>query len=626
VQGSGQDQCKWLHEKLTQAGYTVWYDMEEDDLTERGMEEGVSRCRVALVFLSDGYMTRPFCIKELRWAKLYDCVLVGVVEKDSRHGPADFGLEARRAPADLKHVLNDVKFVEYRRRGFEAEAMLAEIVRRCGPPAVGNHEPERFLGRDPDESTAGLSAIVSANTTARRAAKRRGALVLRFCFSSAKDGGDSIARSIQAEWRDIKGGQGGKARLVAHPGTSEADRCWLIGEELDTGAGGWGHFQDEMLKLRGEVDVLHFCGHGSDSVASPDCRTISFPGIKPDLFARAICSHGPQCIVLNACETGREAQRIAEIACEEELPLLVVYWDSRVNTELCQRLSWRFYTHLSLVQQQAVEDGTGAGSPAVFKQAYMALRDEGFAQNFAHSVGGGDCCMSLQHFVPDGLGLTKNQLKALQVGPRPGGDGGGDGAGFEIVRLPVFGLSEGTTSAAEPAAASQQDSWASFSSRGAPGAGGGQVQQVAPAPAAGLPEPEPKLEAAPLGADVLHDAADSGQVDELRRLLTVCSLDVDSRADWNGSRDTALMAAAASPSAGEAVAFLLESGAAVDAQNDEGWAAIHFAAKNGRKDVLEKLLARGASATLKCGDGEGACVLAEKGKHEECLALLREHT
>jgi hypothetical protein len=106
-------------------------------------------------------MTRPFCIKELRWAKLYDCVLVGVVEKDSRHGPADFGLEARRAPADLKHVLGDVEFVEYRRRGFEAAAMLAEIVRRCGPPAAGSQEPEPEPEPEP-EAAEGPGAVPAA--------------------------------------------------------------------------------------------------------------------------------------------------------------------------------------------------------------------------------------------------------------------------------------------------------------------------------------------------------------------------------------------------------------------------------------------------------------------------------
>ena len=191
-----------IFKELRQAGYDVWYDMEEDNLAAEGMEEGVSRCRVVLIFLSDGYTSRPFCQKEvgcgslrrlpgllrsypllldgllhhasflcfalvlrscasflwfvrvlhrvlllchsllsfaatsriaapcilsksccgpqLRWAKMYGCTLVGVVETDTRHGPADFGLEARRAPADLKHVLNDVEFQPYRRRNFEA--------------------------------------------------------------------------------------------------------------------------------------------------------------------------------------------------------------------------------------------------------------------------------------------------------------------------------------------------------------------------------------------------------------------------------------------------------------------------------------------------------------------------
>ena len=134
AQGSGQDQCKWVYEKLTQAGYSVWYDMKESNLTAQGMEEGVSQCRVVLIFLSDSYFTRPFCLKELRWAKLYGCVLAGLVEKDTRHGPADFGLEMRRAPDDLKHVLADVEFLEYQRRSFLAKAMLEELFRRFGPP------------------------------------------------------------------------------------------------------------------------------------------------------------------------------------------------------------------------------------------------------------------------------------------------------------------------------------------------------------------------------------------------------------------------------------------------------------------------------------------------------------
>jgi hypothetical protein len=111
--------------------------MQATDLTARGMEEGVSQSRVVLIFLSDGYFTRPFCVKELRWAELYGCALLGVVEKDSRHGPADFGLEARRAPADLAHVLADVEFVEYQRRGYLEKAMVEELGRRVGGSAAG---------------------------------------------------------------------------------------------------------------------------------------------------------------------------------------------------------------------------------------------------------------------------------------------------------------------------------------------------------------------------------------------------------------------------------------------------------------------------------------------------------
>ncbi len=131
-QASGQDQCRSLCMLLQQAGASVWYDMQAQDLTAQGMEEGVSESRNLLVFLSDDCFGRPFCNAEQRWGKLYGCSIVGVVEKDSRHGPADFGKEKERAPADLKHLLDEVEFIEYRRRDFEAAAMVQELLRRGG--------------------------------------------------------------------------------------------------------------------------------------------------------------------------------------------------------------------------------------------------------------------------------------------------------------------------------------------------------------------------------------------------------------------------------------------------------------------------------------------------------------
>eukprot|EP01043_Picozoa_sp_COSAG02_P056945 COSAG02_NODE_6834_length_3337_cov_28.082149_3_plen_490_part_00 len=130
-QASGQDQCANLYQLLTAAGASVWYDMQAQDLTAQGMEEGVSQSRNMLIFLSDGVMGRPFCNAEQRWAKQYGCNLIGVVENDPRHSPADFGKEKERAPADLKHILDEVEFLTYTRRGYEVEAMISEIQRRA---------------------------------------------------------------------------------------------------------------------------------------------------------------------------------------------------------------------------------------------------------------------------------------------------------------------------------------------------------------------------------------------------------------------------------------------------------------------------------------------------------------
>eukprot|EP01045_Picozoa_sp_COSAG04_P022290 COSAG04_NODE_2498_length_4007_cov_2.461361_1_plen_336_part_00 len=149
AQASGQDQCKTLYHMLTAAGLKVWYDMQAQDLTAQGMEEGVSQSRNVLIFLSDGIMARPFCNAEQRWAKQYNCKLIGVVEKDTRHSPADFGKEKARAPADLKHLLDDVEFLDYERRDYKARGMVEEILRRAGAQRA-QPEPEPELEPEPE--------------------------------------------------------------------------------------------------------------------------------------------------------------------------------------------------------------------------------------------------------------------------------------------------------------------------------------------------------------------------------------------------------------------------------------------------------------------------------------------
>jgi hypothetical protein len=94
------------------------------------MEAGVSQARNVIIFLSNGIMGRPFCNAEQRWAKLYGCNVIGVVENDERHGKADWAEETESAPADLKHLLQDIEFISYERRDYLAAAMRDELLRR----------------------------------------------------------------------------------------------------------------------------------------------------------------------------------------------------------------------------------------------------------------------------------------------------------------------------------------------------------------------------------------------------------------------------------------------------------------------------------------------------------------
>ena len=47
-QKSGQDQCSKIADRLKDLGASVWYDMQAENLTARGMEEGVRRPDSAL--------------------------------------------------------------------------------------------------------------------------------------------------------------------------------------------------------------------------------------------------------------------------------------------------------------------------------------------------------------------------------------------------------------------------------------------------------------------------------------------------------------------------------------------------------------------------------------------------
>ena len=83
-----------------------------------------------LLLLTKGTSSRPFFQKEIRWAKKYERQIIGVFEADSRRGAVDFNEERLSAPADLKSIIEQVEFIAFRRRIFEANTMYDEILRR----------------------------------------------------------------------------------------------------------------------------------------------------------------------------------------------------------------------------------------------------------------------------------------------------------------------------------------------------------------------------------------------------------------------------------------------------------------------------------------------------------------
>ena len=73
-----------------------------------------------------------------------------------------------------------------------------------------------------------------------------------------------------------------------------------------------------------------------------------------------------------------------------------------------------------------------------------------------------------------------------------------------------------------------------------------------------------------------------------------------------------------------AVAAMLDAGAPLEATDEDGWSALHFAAGDGDPETVELLLSKGLKSTAKAKDGTTPIELAEEEEHEEAAEILRE--
>ena len=73
------------------------------EITEGAMRQGVKDSDALIVFLTNSYLSRPFCLKELGWAIEFDKPILVVVEKEGRFWSwdrtfCDLSLEIHVAP------------------------------------------------------------------------------------------------------------------------------------------------------------------------------------------------------------------------------------------------------------------------------------------------------------------------------------------------------------------------------------------------------------------------------------------------------------------------------------------------------------------------------------------------
>jgi hypothetical protein len=62
-----------------------------------------------------------------------------VHEQDVRHNAVDFAVEKERTPDDLKFLFDDIESIPWRRRAFERQAMLQELLRRAGADYISQY-------------------------------------------------------------------------------------------------------------------------------------------------------------------------------------------------------------------------------------------------------------------------------------------------------------------------------------------------------------------------------------------------------------------------------------------------------------------------------------------------------
>jgi hypothetical protein len=120
-------------------GLKVWLDVKMAAQNVAAMERGIKNSKKVLVILSESFFTRPFCLKELRWARQYRKPLIVAVPIQLKSkigfGPGEL---LEHCPDDLKDIIN-IDVVQLDRSKKEFFELGVKLLLK--PDAVGYLEP-----------------------------------------------------------------------------------------------------------------------------------------------------------------------------------------------------------------------------------------------------------------------------------------------------------------------------------------------------------------------------------------------------------------------------------------------------------------------------------------------------
>ena len=121
-----------LELRLEALGFDCWLDQKADVINKASMAAGVQNSEVFLLFLSEGVLSRPFCIFEIETALSLGKKIVLMHETDGRHGAFDFGAGGAGVPAAVLALLQTHESLPWRRRKYEQDTILQELIRLSG--------------------------------------------------------------------------------------------------------------------------------------------------------------------------------------------------------------------------------------------------------------------------------------------------------------------------------------------------------------------------------------------------------------------------------------------------------------------------------------------------------------